>query len=44
MSVCRQLRIATDYADAFSAWGFKCAMVEYEPDKILVVVRTQKVM
>ena len=38
MSVCRQLRIAHDYAQAFEAWGFSCCMVEDEPDKILIVV------
>ena len=41
MSVCQQLRIAVDYADAFEAWGFSCCMVEDEPDKVLLLVRAR---
>ena len=41
MQIARELRIACDYAQTFEAWGFECSMVEYEPDKILIVVRTQ---
>lgn len=35
----RELRIALDYAYTFEKWGFKCAMLEDEPGKILIVVR-----
>ena len=42
MQICRQLRIAHDYAQVFEAWGFKCCMVEDEPDKVLLVVRYQQ--
>lgn len=42
LKISRQLRIAVDYATAIGAWGFRCCMVEDEPDKVLLVVRTQQ--